>query len=70
MRVGDGYVQLVKFTKAGPEIHSISPFGASSDPKSPHYNDQMEMFVKERLKKMSLKKEEVYRSAENVYHPD
>ena len=38
--VGDSYVQLVKFTTAGPQIESVSPYGASSFPSSPHYNDQ------------------------------
>ena len=69
MYVGDGYVQLVKFTKEGPEIYSVHCYGASSDPESPHHNDQMELFVKHELKKMSLKKEEVYKSAEKIYHP-
>ncbi len=70
MMVGDGYVQLTRFTKAGPEIYAISPFGASSDPASPHYTDQMEMYAKEEMRKVSLKKEEVYKVAEKIYHPN
>ncbi|MDZ4845364.1 MAG: penicillin acylase family protein [Chitinophagales bacterium] len=70
MFVGDGYVQLTRFTKAGPEIYAISPYGASSDPKSPHYNDQMEMFSKEQMRKVSLKKDVVYKSAEKISHPN
>lgn len=67
--VGDSFVQLVKFTKAGPEIESIHSYGASSRPYSKHYNDQMELFVAHKLKKRSLNKEEVYKSAERIYHP-
>lgn len=68
--VGDGYVQLTRFTKAGPEIYAISPFGASSDPASPHYTDQMKMYAREEMRKVSLKKDVVYKSAEKIYHPD
>lgn len=70
MQVGDGYVQLTKFTKDGPEIYSISAFGASSFPDSPHYTDQMEMFVKHRLKPMTLDKEKVFEQAKSIYHPE
>src|SRR5690606_31810360 len=35
---GDGYIQMVKFSKEGEvEIYSINAFGASSKPESPHY---------------------------------
>ncbi len=67
--IGDSFVQLVKFTKAGPEIESIHSYGASSRPYSKHYNDQMELFVAQKLKKRSLNKEDVYKSAERIYHP-
>ena len=66
---GDGYMQFMKFSKEGVEIQSISPFGASTHPDSKHYRDQMELFVHEQTKSMSLKKEEVMKSAVRVYHP-
>jgi len=69
MRAGDGYVQLVQFTKDGPIIESINAFGASSFPASPHSTDQMVPFAKHQMKKMSLDKEEVYRNAKRIYHP-
>ena len=69
MTAGDGYVQFIKFGKAGVEINSISPFGASTHPESKHYADQMERFVNEQTKVMSLKKEEVLKSAERIYQP-
>lgn len=70
MKAGDGYVQLVKFTKEGPQIESINAFGASSMPDSPHYTDQMQLFSQHKMKKMSLKKEDVYKTAERIYHPE
>lgn len=69
MIVGDGLVQLVKFTKDGPEIESISPYGASNKPGSEHYTTQMKKFVAHEFKKMTLDKEEVYKNASENYHP-
>ncbi|MEZ5002750.1 MAG: penicillin acylase family protein [Chitinophagales bacterium] len=67
--VGDSFIQLVKFTKDGPEIYSISPYGASNKPESPHYTDQMEMFSKQQMKKMSLDKNYWLERAEAIYSP-
>lgn len=69
MFIGDGLVQLVKFTKDGPQIESINPYGASNKPDAKHYTDQMHKFVSHEFKKMSLDKGEVYKSATEVYHP-
>ena len=69
MYIGDGLVQLVKFTKDGPEIESISPYGASNKPGSKHYTTQMKKFVANEFKKMSLDKAEVYKNASEIYHP-
>jgi len=66
---GDSYIQLVRFNEEGPEIFSINAYGASADPKSPHYNDQMDMFVKQQLRKMTLDKEKVLKEAVRTYHP-
>ena len=67
--IGDSFIQLVKFTKDGPEIYSISPFGASNKKDSPHYNDQMELFSKQEFKKMSLDKNYWIQRAEAIYTP-
>ena len=67
--VGDSFIQMVKFTKDGPEIYSVSPFGASNKPDSPHYTDQMELFGKQKFKKMSLDKDYWLERAEQIYHP-
>ena len=70
MVAGDGYFQLVQFTKDGPIIESASPFGASNKKGSPHYTDQMAPFGRHEMKSMSLDKEEVYKSAKRIYHPE
>jgi acyl-homoserine-lactone acylase len=66
---GDGYIQLVRFGKDGPEIESINAYGASHNPASKHYTDQMEMFEKEQLKPMTFDKATIIKNAERVYHP-
>lgn len=70
MVAGDGYFQLVQFTKDGPIIESASPFGASNKKDSPHYTDQMVPFARHEMKTMSLDKEEVYKNAKRIYHPE
>ncbi|MDZ4847403.1 MAG: penicillin acylase family protein [Chitinophagales bacterium] len=67
---GDGYIQLVKFSKnALPEIYSINAYGASSNPDSPHYTDQMEMFQKEQFRKMTFDKNTIMKHALRIYNP-
>lgn len=67
--VGESYIQLVKFSNKGPEIESIHAYGASAKPNSPHYTDQMQMFVEQKLKPMTLDKEAIYKNADRIYHP-
>jgi acyl-homoserine-lactone acylase len=67
--IGDSFIQMVKFTKEGPEIYSVSPFGASNKPDSKHYNDQMELYSKQEFKKMSLDKNYWLKNAESIYSP-
>jgi acyl-homoserine-lactone acylase len=68
-RQGDSYIELVRFTKDGPIIESVNCYGASNKIGNKHYDDQMELFVQQKTKPMSLKKEEVYKTAEKIYHP-
>jgi acyl-homoserine-lactone acylase len=41
---GSSYVQTVTFDDKGPVAHAILTYGQSTDPKSPHANDQMRLF--------------------------
>ncbi len=68
---GDGLVMFVRFAKDSlPKIESINMYGASANPKSKHFDDQVEMYLNQQTKTISLDKEEVYRKAERVYHPN
>lgn len=69
--VGDSYIVLVDFDPQGKQkIETINAFGASNRPDSPHYTDQMELFVGQKTKTMTLDKAEIYKNAERVYRPE
>ncbi len=66
---GDAYIELVRFTKDGPIIESLNVYGASARKNSPHYTDQMDMYVKQQTKTMTLNKATVYQQAVKKYNP-
>ena len=66
---GDAYVELVRFTKSGPVIESMNVYGASAKNSSKHSTDQMDLYVTQQTKPMTLNREEVYKKAERIYHP-
>lgn len=68
--VGDGFIQFVKYDRSGPIlIQTMMPYGASSKPDSPHYTDQMKMYVNQELKDMTLDLEVIKSRAVSRYHP-
>lgn len=67
---GDTYTMFVQFGKEGAEVvESLVPLGNSINPKSKHYNDQMEIFLQQKPKKMPFEKEYWLKNAESIYHP-
>ncbi|MCY7293694.1 MAG: penicillin acylase family protein, partial [Ferruginibacter sp.] len=67
---GDGLIMFVRFAKEGlPKIETINMYGASSHPESKHFDDQIEMYLQQKTKPMTLDKKEIYKSAERIYHP-
>ncbi len=70
-KYGDTFTMLVSFDSKGVQrLEALQPQGNSSRPDSPHYNDQMELFSKQQARVISLKKEDVMKRAEKVYHPN
>jgi acyl-homoserine-lactone acylase len=67
---GETYIELVQFTKNGPIIESISPYGASNVEGNKHYDDQMDLFVHQKCKKMSMNYDEIMKDRESMYHPN
>ncbi|MBO0935120.1 penicillin acylase family protein [Fibrella sp. HMF5335] len=67
---GESYIMLVKFPKTGlPIIETVNCFGASANPSSPHFTDQMNLFTGMKTKPMTLDKATVLSTAKRIYHP-
>lgn len=67
---GDAYVALVRFPKQGfPIIETSNTYGASSKLGKPHFDDQVDLFLQQKTKPMTLDKAEVLRTAKRIYHP-
>ena len=66
---GESYIMLVRYSEDDVEIETVLPFGESSDPDSPHFTDQMDMYLNHERKEMTLDKTKVYEQAVKVYHP-
>ena len=67
---GESYIMLVRYPSTGlPIIETVHSYGASNRPGSPHFNDQMEMFVEQKRKSMTLDIDVVRQNAKNIYHP-
>jgi acyl-homoserine-lactone acylase len=66
--VGNSFVAAVEF---GPVIHAkaIMSGGESGDPKSPHFNDQAQMFTQGLFRDVLFSPEDVAAHAERNYHP-
>ncbi|MFZ9386351.1 MAG: penicillin acylase family protein [Chitinophagaceae bacterium] len=68
---GEAYICFVRYPKNGdlPLIETVNTFGASMNPASPHFRDQMQMFLNQQTKPMTLDKQKVLSRAVSVYHP-
>ena len=68
--LGDSYILFATYNKDGVEkIETVNCYGSSNRPDSPHYNDQMEMYVNQKTKEMTLDKEKILKEAKRIYHP-
>ena len=60
---------LIRYSTDGPEIETVIPYGNSSNPDSPHFTDQMQMYVDKKLKRMYLDRDDVIINALRTYNP-
>jgi len=67
--VADSYVQFAQWKDGELHLESLHPYGASNRPGSRHYSDQMELYVSQQTKPMTLDRATIMRDAERVYHP-
>lgn len=69
-RSGESYIMMIRYPKEGfPIIETVNAYGASNKVGSPHYDDQMDLFINRERKPMTLDMEEVRRTAKRIYHP-
>lgn len=67
---GDTYTMFVRYGKDGAElIESLQPLGNSLNPLSPHYTDQMQLFLAHKMKHQSFDKNYWLTHSESVYRP-
>ena len=68
---GDDFMMFIQYDQNGVvAMESVVPFGSSTDPSSPHYTDQMEMYTQQKAKKLTFDKEEIMEKAERIYQPN
>lgn len=66
---GESYILLADFSEEGVRIETVNAYGSSAEPESPHYTDQMNLFVNQKLKPMSLDIKKAFEEADSIYHP-
>ena len=71
MLSGDGLHMLAQWAPGAdyPDVFAIHQFGASNEPLSPHYADQMEDFAAQRLRRVPMRIQDVRAAAVRVYRP-
>jgi acyl-homoserine-lactone acylase len=68
---GDSFIMLVNWDKAGRvSSRSIQPYGAATNrPESPHYTDQMKLFVNKQFKPVHFERSDLLANAKRAYRP-
>lgn len=68
---GDGLHMLAEWAPGAefPDVFAVHQFGASNDPVSPHYTDQMDAFAAQQLRRVPMQEAEVRAEAAVIYRP-
>ena len=71
VRHGDSFIMLTSWDKAGKlSSQSIQPYGSATNrPGSPHYTDQMQMFLDRKFKPVHFEWADAVRNAKRRYRP-
>ncbi len=66
---GDSFIMLINWDKAGKvSSRSVEPYGAATNrPDSPHYTDQMKLFVEHRFKPVHFERDDLALHAKRAY---
>src|SRR5699024_7978136 len=68
VRGGDGWVLAVEFGEM-PRAYSVLAYGQSIKKESPHFNDQLELFTNNEMKKVAFTQEDIREQLIREYHP-
>ncbi len=70
-RSGESYILFMRFVpgETFPRLESVVPYGSSNHEDSPHYTDQMELYINKQLKPITMDRAEILKKAERSYHP-
>ena len=66
---GESYIMIIQYDDNGVEIETVLPYGNSRNIDSPHYTDQMQLYARQKRKKMSLSLEDAIDNAVRSYNP-
>jgi acyl-homoserine-lactone acylase len=71
VRHGDSFIMAIRWDKNGKVLsESIQPYGAATNrPESPHYTDQMKLFVEGRYKPVYFEWADAVKNAKRRYRP-
>jgi acyl-homoserine-lactone acylase len=71
VRHGDSFIMLMRWDKAGNVVsESVQPYGAATNrPESPHYTDQMELFVSGKYKPVHFEWADAVAHSKRRYRP-
>ncbi len=58
---GTSFLMMVQFSPNGPTGYALMPYGASSDPQSPHRNDQYLLYQKNSMRPIQLRIQDIER---------
>ena len=64
-----GHTDQAQCISDPPRAYSIMAYSQSDDPKSPHYNDQCEMFAKGEWKPVFFTEADIAANLERSYRP-
>ncbi len=67
--VGENITMFIEFGVDKISMESIVPYGSSNKKESKHFDDQMEMFTNQKLKKVSIYEYEILPTIVKTYHP-
>jgi acyl-homoserine-lactone acylase len=67
---GESYIMLIQYTPNGTYIETVQPYGQSNVKGNKHYDDQMELFVNHKCKKMTMDYDVLMQNKEKIYSPN